>query len=599
MLLPAAQGNSLRAVLRADWLWCLVGAIACFLLASVLKSGFPNGLIPNLSYPFSYQGDGLGHAWMTQRAIEGWLFENPRSGYPFGSNFLDYPGSDGSNLLILKIFGQFTSNTFAAINLYFLTGFAVTFVSAFAVMRALGINRPLALVGAVAFDFVPFHFQRIDHLFYTWYFMAPLMFYLALRIAPASGEASVRIDARPVSRWLLALSIMAVGGFGVYYALFSVIILAVVALVALVGQTDFKAVRLAVLAIVLLVAGVLINLGPSIIHKYQNGPNLEVAQRPAADSENYAFKLVQLIMPRPDHRSETARKIATDYASNFPLINENITSSLGLLGSVGFIGMLLVVCAALGGRKLDRRLQLVALITLVLFMFGTLGGFGSLFSQYISTSIRSWNRISIFVAFGSLLGLMFMLQASCSRYLANNRAVIAVLSCAMLVGVWYDQTVPACLDCGVQAKQRYELDQRFVSAIEKSLPAGSAVYQLPYMVFPETAPLFGIDIYDKAAGFLHSRTLKWNYGGMKGRPGDLFYRALATAPVEKQIEELRRLGFAGVYIDRRGYEDKGQAVVERFSQLLGYPPTLQRDDGGIVFFPLSARAGSNAAVPGN
>jgi len=109
------------------WKWWLVGGIFCFELASILMSGWPKGLLPDFSYPFIYSVDGLSHAWMAQRAIEGWIFENPRSGYPFGSNFMDYPGSDSGNLLILKLLGLFVTDYHSALNLFFSFKFSSDF----------------------------------------------------------------------------------------------------------------------------------------------------------------------------------------------------------------------------------------------------------------------------------------------------------------------------------------------------------------------------------------------------------------------------------------------------------------------------------------
>lgn len=581
---------SVRSILRTEWKWWLGGAVFCFLLASILISGWPAGLVPNLSHPFTYFGDGLSHAWMSQRAIEGWLFENPRSGYPFGSNFLDYPGSDGGNLLVLKIIGQFTGNPFIAINLYFLASFAVIFVGAYCVMRSLRIARPLAFAGAVIFDFIPFHFQRIDHLFYTWYFVAPVFFYVALRIANSSIQRAAELRAPP--RWLVALGLVALGCFGVYYAVFGLIILTVVLLAALLGPTNFHAAKLALMAMCLVVLGVMLNIAPNIVHKQREGANLEVAQRSAVDSEEYAFKLVQLLLPRPDHHIRAFAKKAKSYNASFKPLNENFMSSLGFIGSVGFLGMFLVLCAAVAGRKIDRNLRLVALITLVLFMFGTLGGFGSLFSQIISASIRGWNRISIFVAFGALLVFFIVLQAACQKHMAGRRLALVATGAALILFGLFDQTVSPCESCNAGAKQRYELDRNFIVAIEKSLPAGSAVYQLPYVPFPESAPVFRLDMYDHAAAFLHSKTLKWSFAGMKGRAGDSFYRALSKETPEKQIEVIRRLGFAGVYIDGRGYEDNGKAIIARFAELLGQPPRVERADKEIVFFPLGPASGN-------
>ena len=589
--------SSLRTVIRSEWQWWMPGAVLCFLLASVLMSGWPAGLVPNLASPFIYVGDGLSHTWLAQRAVEGWIFDNPRNGYPFGSNFLDYPGADSGNLLLLKVFGILTNSPFAAVNLYFLTSFAATFVSAYCVMRALGIGRALSMAGAVVFDFIPFHFQRISHLFYTWYFMAPLFFYIGLRIANSPLAFSARDSARRVPHWLVALGLMALGCFGVYYALFGLIILAVVFLTGLLGPFNPQAMRHAIAAICLVLGGVLLNIIPNIVYKHQNGPNLEVAQRSSVEAEVYAFKMVQLLLPRPDHRSSKIAAAAKGYNAAFTPLNENYISSLGMLGALGFLCMFLVQAAVFAGRGIDRNLRLVVLITLILFMFGTLGGFGVLFSQFISASIRAWNRISIFIGFGALLGLFMLLQLLCSRYLpGRRRAVVGLAGVIMIFGL-LDQTVPACKDCQAEMNRVFELDRDFVAAIEKSVPPHSAIYQLPYMAFPETVRLFRLDTYDHAAGFLHSRTLKWSYAGMKGREGDSFYRALSRESYEKQINVVRRLGFAGVYIDRRGYEDNGQEIVARFTELLGRGPSLQRADTEIVFFPIGQQPGAVQSRP--
>lgn len=588
----------LRMIMRTEWAWWLGGAVFCFLLASVLMSGWPTGLIPNLKYPFTYSGDGLSYSWVAERAIEGWIFDNPRSGYPFGSNFLDYPGSDSGTLLVLKFFGKLTGSPFIAINLYFLSSFAVTFIAAYVVMRALRLRRSLALTGALLFDFIPFHFERIDHLFFTWYFVAPLFFYTGLRIAQASTTASEDAAERRIPRWLIGLGLIMLGTFGVYYAAFGLIVLGVVLLTSLFAPMDRKGIRLSVAAISLVIAGVMLNLAPNIVHQHREGVNREVAQRDKVDSEIYAFKMVQLLLPRPDHRSEKVGRIARNYNSTFTPLNENYMSSLGFIGAIGFISMFFVMAAAVAGRRINHNLRLVALITFVLFMFGTLGGFGSLFSQLVTSSIRGWNRISIFVGFGALLGFFMLLQSLLGKYLSGRKVAAGVIGALIALFGLADQTVPACKDCGAQAQHNYELDHDFIVAIEKSLPAGSAVYQLPYMAFPESAPQLKLGMYDPAAGFLHSHLLKWNYAGMKGRTGDYFYRALAKEPPEKQLDVIRRLGFAGILLDRRAYEDDGKALEQRFTELLGHPSSLERADKKVVFFALGAGSANQASLAG-
>nr|VFK07994.1 MAG: hypothetical protein BECKLPF1236A_GA0070988_1001214 [Candidatus Kentron sp. LPFa]VFK25766.1 MAG: hypothetical protein BECKLPF1236C_GA0070990_1002510 [Candidatus Kentron sp. LPFa] len=73
---------------------------------------------------------------------------------------------------------------------------------------------------------------------------------------------------------------------------------------------------------------------------------------------------------------------------------------------------------------------------------------------------------------------------------------------------------------------------------------------------------------------------------MKGREDDLFYRALAQEPIEKQLDVIRQLGFAGIYVDRRGFEDNAEALIGHLTAKLNGPPTLTRGDGEVVFFKL-------------
>ena len=119
------------------------------------------------------------------------------------------------------------------------------------------------------------------------------------------------------------------------------------------------------------------------------------------------------------------------------------------------------------------------------------------------------------------------------------------------------------------------------------MPPGSAIYQLPYMEFPDFGPVEKLEGYAMATGFTNSKTLRWSFGGMQGREGDLFYRALAKKTVAEQVSAIEQLGFSGVYIDRRGFADRGVSIINDFTQVLGFDPVLERSDGNVVFFKLS------------
>ncbi|EPZ8123201.1 DUF7024 domain-containing protein [Yersinia enterocolitica] len=579
-----------RMTFAADWKLIIIGAIASFFLASIFMSGLPDGLMPNLTIPYHYSGDGMFHAWMAQRVTEGWLFDNVRSGYPFGSNFLDFPGSDAGSHLFIKVFALMSGGWVGGVNLFFLFGFSSCFVATYVTARAFSLNRSFAVAMSVLYTFAPFHFLRLGHLFYTWYFVAPLFFYLALDIYLTCGPTGCT-GLKSTLRKLVASAtgMLVLASFGVYYALFGVIILATAGVMSAIKARSSHGAKKAALLISATILGVMLNLAPNVLGTYKDGPNREIAQRSISESETYGLKMMQLLMPRIDHRISQFRSVAQKYQHN-PLTNENATSSLGIIGAAGFMMALLYLIFIPARTGYDDRLRLLAVTTFVLFMFATVGGLGSLFAMVVSPLIRGWNRNSIFIACGALLfffiSLQFLLQKKIPWLAKQSVAITVVL---LFVGL-YDQTGPACKNCNTPVKTSFESDKDFIHSIEKALPAGGAVYQLPYIGFPETPMLHRLYNYQMMAGVLHSKALHWSFGGMKGRPGDLFYRALAQEPMSHQIEVIRRLGFDGIYIDRRGYADNGEAIIQELTQLLQQPPLLQSDNKEMVFYKLDNSA---------
>ncbi|MCB1498080.1 MAG: hypothetical protein KDJ86_20010 [Bauldia sp.] len=571
---------------RDDWKLWIPGAILAFLLASVLMSGWPGGLIPNIAYPYAYQKDFLFHSWIAQRQIEGWVFDNVRSGYPFGSTFLDFPIPDTAHLLIFKIISLFTDRYYSSINIFFLLSFPIVYISSYIVSRAFGLNRWLATASSVLFTFLPFHFLRLGHTFYTWYFCIPIFFYIAWRLFDANPVPLSRFK---ISFYVIsAICLFIISSFGVYYTLFGIITLGISSVASAI-RFGFKSnFVIGIIFVALVSIGVIINVSPNLAYRYANGLNTEAVYRSPAAAETYGLKLIQLIYPRSSHRIEAARKYIDNYNTTHPLVNENKTSSLGLIGALGFAGGLLALLFISSGSTVDRRIAFFAINIFWLFLFGTIGGLGAVFSDLVTSMIRSWNRISVFIAFASFSVLFLLIQMVCTKGLSTRGAKVAIAAASfVLVAIGlFDQTSSYCERCQLATKEEFRTDRNFIREIERTLPNASAVYQLPYMPFPETPPLHNLNSYVLSMGFANSKTLRWSYGGIEGRAGDHFYRSLATEPVEKQIDVVRRLGFRGIYIDRRGYADHGDAIVDQFTRALGYPPKLVRSDRQVAFFAI-------------
>ncbi len=597
-VVPEFEFHSVRRIFSDEWLTLAAGAVLTFMLASIFLSGWPAGLIPEIHVPFAYAGDALSSTWLTQRAMEGWVFENDRSGFPFGSSFLDYPGSDAASFLILKLLGYLTGSSAGAMNAYFLLSFPVNFLVAHVVLRSLRISRSLSFAAAVLFAFAPFHFLRMNHTFYTWYFVVPIYFYIGLQVALKGSQ----LDFRAASwrrRALLIAAYLLMASFGVYYTAFGMLVVAAGSVIALLNRNVQSIRFIAAPVIFFLAIGTAANLAPNVLNEHRLGHNPEVAARQPAESEVYGTKPIQMILPRPGHRSGYLAGLTQHYNSTTPLVNENSTSSLGLFGTLGLAVLLLAATMGVAGTRVDRRLSALTLMSLVLIAFMIVGGLGSLFAHLVSPSIRGWNRASIFLSFSTLAALALVLQYA-SALISQRLSVrlAAAMAAAMLVvGLW-DQTTPACTSCNADVRQLFEQDKAFIAQVEKALPPGAAVYQLPYMGFPESPPIHNLHSYDLATGFIHSRELKWSFAGMRGREGDLFFRSISQLPVSEQLDAIQQKGFDAVYIDTRGYEDDGVAAVEAWTTVLGHGPSVVRPDGRIVvFFLKDAPRTGESSVP--
>ena len=573
---------------RKDWLYLLSGGIFSFIFASVLMTGWPEGLLPNLKYPFSYQSDGLWFLWNIQRIAEGGWFSAFRNGYPFNVSFLDFPGSDMGISVVYGIISCFFDTPTEIFNIFFLLGFVVVFIASFVVSRIIGLNTIFALAASLIFNFLPFHFLRLVHLPYTWYFVVPLFYCLGLYIFCLSADGFHEISLLKLS--LLHLGCFFLASFIIYNVLFGGIILGVSGIMGSLKSRRMLNLLLSASLILAVSLGVLANISPHLKYRFDFGPNAELAKRSAAESEYYALKMTHLLLPRRYHRLSSLAEKTERYIATSPLNTENTSSSLGIIGVMGFVLAFLLMLSRFSNRNIEDRLLFFIGILLVLFLFSTIGGLGSVFALLISPLIRGWSRISVFIAYGAIivffLALQLRIEKSKNMSINQKKPLFAVLAFMMICVGLYDQTVPANRTYNEKTRIHFENDRKFIKRIEDCLPRGSAIYQLPYLPFPEVPPLHQLAAYDLVKGCLHSRELRWSYGGTKAREGDYFYRALAAQPMEKQIEIIQRLGFAGIYLDRRGYADNGSEVVGHISEILGEPPMIEQENGALVFFRL-------------
>ena len=592
-------------LLSSDDFACALGAVV---LTSLMVIPIMQLWRANLWMPFTLGGDAPYYLMVIKGTLlHGWWLENPDLGAPYGQELYDFPflAHDSFHLVLIKLLGLLSSDPVFVANVFFLLSFPLVALVAFLVLRQLGISGDAALVCSVLYALAPYHFLRDhQHLNLAAYYSVPVGAYLVLTIL--SGKPLFARRRNPGARvlaWVsrrslitLILCLFVASASSTYYAVFAILLLIAAATLAYVtrreARTFFEGGAVLGLIFGFLALGAL----PHLMYWSANGQNSEVAHRFPSESESYALVLTQMVLPVPGHRIGFLSDFAETYYLNTPLKSEFVPyQSLGFVAALGFGWLLLVVLASClstrwgFGSARQRQLQgQLGTVTIIAFLIGTTGGISSLFAWLISPQIRSWDRISIFISFFALAAVGLLLDALRERVdLRTGRPVlgVALLWGVLLIGL-FDQTNKAFVPDYETAQNEYKSDAVFVEAIDRELPPRAAVFELPYVSFPENVqPGLEIGPYEPLRPYLHPSDLRWSYGAVKGRPSADWQADLADKPTKVMLDTVVSKGFDGIYIFRFGYPDRAAKLEAELSVLLGVEP-LVSPDGRMSFFSL-------------
>ena len=556
--------------------YALSGLLCCGALVWALQLWRADPSVPlyyghgsDISFQFMLAKDVVDH---------GWYLHNPRLGAPGQQDLGDFPMPDLVTFVSMKVMSWFTSSWAAIIDVYFFTGFLLATWSALAVLRHFGMARAPAVLASVLFAFAPYHFYRGEwHLQLSEYFVVPLAGLLTLWVM--SGERLFTLVRRsrflflpvPSKKGLLAIACCAVlGSDGAYYAFFTIFLLAGAGLYRVFeGRKFHRAGTAALLAGVILLALVL-NLLPNIVHFLADGKNPQVAARLPSEAETFALKLTQLVMPIPGHRIPWLAHFKAAYDEAQPGgITEADAAALGTFGTAGFCFLLLSLFAgypSLGHPGLIRRLSV---LNLWAFLIGTLGGIGSLVAWTITTQIRAYNRISIFISFFSITAAAAVLDAIWRKWARTvvSRVIGAAALAGMLAAGLFDQVARSTEPSYERSSALYRSDLDFATHAERWLPHGTMILELPILDFPETQAPGNMVDYDPVIPYLNSTTLRWSYGAIKGRYWGLWQDGMISRPIENIVDTAAASGFGAIYIDRNGYADKANAMGAKLDAL--------------------------------
>jgi hypothetical protein len=267
----------------------------------------------------------------------------------------------------------------------------------------------------------------------------------------------------PTALFSVVLCVL-VGACGVYYPYFFCFLLLVAGIAASFNNRRVSPLLTAVFLIALVAGSIVVNHLPTIKYQSEHG-RAAMGTRSVVDAEVMGTKITQLLLPIGGHRVEKLGALKYRYNLG-PLVNENDTASLGFVGSIGF----LILIAALFYRRMPPLIERLSYLNIAAFLLATIGGFGVLFALTVSPQIRAYNRISVFIAFFSLIGVVYLLDALGKRLATSPQRVFFHICLAVIVAVGVlDQTTTTFFFVPEYDKiaREYQSDAEFVRRIEK------------------------------------------------------------------------------------------------------------------------------------
>lgn len=521
----------------------------------------------------------------------GWYWRNPDLGFPFGLNGSWFPELNVLHVALVKVLDVVLGSGYTAGGVYFVLSVPLTGATMYLLARSQGLSPVAGLVGGVLLANAPGHADRYGHLYLAQYWVVPVALWLVLEVS--RGRALWRgrvLDALP-RRVVTVAAVLVVGLSGAYYVGYTLLLL-VVATVArrVVGRPEDLLRGLGVA--VGLVAAIA---GPLVLAKTGTAGDLVTGRVPASrvpyESELYAGKLMDLLLPWPEHRVDALAALSQAYSSTTAATVE--VSALGVVGVAGLVVLSAVgLGALLSGRRPGADLGRWSGLALVSFLLYTVGGLGSFVAVFGTPQLRTWSRMSLYLLVLCLLAVGLLL----TRLQRRRGVVVAAVVGALVttVGV-LDQTNPDAAPDHASVTTQMRTLQAYTDDLEAATGRGCGVFQTPVVAYPESGPHLGLEDYDQLKPYLADSSLRFSAGAMRGTAASTWQRAVDTTDLRALGQSLRAAGFCAVEVATAGFAADDDPT-PRLTQAFG-PPVARSADGQFVAYRLpDLEAGADVAT---
>jgi phosphoglycerol transferase len=538
--------------------------------------------------PVEYEGD----AWQTLGHLKAAADRNfklvapievPELGAPHGASWDGFLRQHKIQFLFVAALAR-AIGLFQAANLLPLAAAVLAALSFYGVSRYFRARPEWALMGASAFALSPFLFFRsLGHMTLTFYWPVPLAI---LAVTWAFGRHDLRVRS---TRFAAAAAIAVIAGLhNIYYAALLAQFLALAALARALGTRRLAAALAPIALLLLLVGSVLVD-NANVVLAAAHGRPTDSLARPFGNLERYALKPIELVVPIANPGLAPWAPLSRVYVGGALYRGEMGGAYLGIAGVAALVWLAASVTAGQLRRSRAAVPPAFLAVTFILSL-SVVGGLNSLLGTLGFVFLRATSRYSIWILALALLWAVG--RVSRSRFARRSGAPAIALLAAVLALA--DQ-LPRRREPAESGRLAAHVasDAIFARSLEAALPDGAMLFQLPVVPSPEGPRVLKATDYEHLRPYLYTKHLRFSYGTDKGDARAAWQTRADALDAERLADALERIGFAGLIVNRKAYEDGAEELRKRLAAS-GRQEAWESPDHDFLFVRLRPAARSEA-----
>lgn len=464
------------------------------------------------------------------------------------------------------------------------------------VFDSLKIRKWIAVLGALLYGFCPYVQMRLYlHQDLAAVECVPIVFLICFWLYEDSTFALPKRGYFKYKRnvILLFFSWMIANNGIVYYPFFGCFVILVTGIMISVQKKSFRKIVPAITVILNVVMWLAIGFIPAIRGVIDGRGDVATngTVRDAFRSTLYGLDIKSLFL---SPKGYGINRLLGYYDYLFKYDNEQYYAYMGIVGILGLTMLLalLFINSNSDNNIITNRMLLLSRVSVLLLLLGTAYGFGVIVAIFIPF-IASYNRVSIYILFASIITVMFCADSLMSKYINQKRKQVIVSIAILIICIYslfeqmksYDYFHDYLLE---ENTIQLSWDKKFFEAVEESAGYEGMVFQLPYMSSFENLQEGNIYDYDHYRGYMNTKTTRWSYGAINGSVNDVWYENTSELEPQAMIEELRERGFSGIYINVDGYDDDyGKLLTNKILKELGTNEYILHESGLKIYIPIN------------